>query len=164
VKTTFEQPKHLAAVSYQRLVRVLQPLLLAYGFLMSGLVLFVLYRRAAAGQKVTAVEWMVGATLGLWAAGLHRLVLRLEACRRRYVEFRVDGIFLAQRGVVAPRRFVAWSLAPDSLEPRYTRLLLTYKYGLGRKRWSMLLDDPEHIAALRQALSTQIPQPDPDGA
>jgi hypothetical protein len=104
---------------------------------------------------------MVGATLGLWAAGLQCLALRLESSRRRYVEFRDDSIFLAQRGVVALRRFVSWSLAPDPLEPRYTRLLLTYKFGLTRKRWSMLLDDAEHIAALKHALSIQIPQKDP---
>jgi hypothetical protein len=160
VNTTFEQPKHLAAVSYRRQVRDFQPLIIAYGILMSCLVLFVLYRRTAIGQQVALWEWLVGATLGLWVVGLHRLALRLESSRRRYVEFRNGGIFLAQRGVVALRRFVSWSLAPDPLEPRYNRLLLTYKFGLGRQRWSMLLDDAEHTAALRHALSTQIPQKD----
>jgi hypothetical protein len=159
MNTTFEQPRHLAAVSYQRVVRAIHPLLIAYGILMSCLVILVLYRRAAAGQEVTSLEWMLGATVGLLAAGLHRLALRLESSGRRYVEFRDGGIFLARRGVVALRRFVSWSLAPDPLEPRYTRLLLTYKFALGRKHWSMLLDDADHIAALRHALSTQIPHP-----
>jgi hypothetical protein len=161
MNTTFEQPKHLTAVSYQRQVRAFQPLLIAYCILLSCLGLFLLYNRTAAGQHVTWWEWLLGATLGLWAAGAQRLALRLDSPRRRYIEFRNGGMFLAQRGVVALRRFISWSLDPDPLEPRYNRLLLTYKFGLGRKHWSMLLDDAEHIAALRHALSTQIPQKDP---
>lgn len=159
MSTTFEQPKHLAAVSHQRLIRDSQPLLIAQGILVSCLGLFFLYNRPATGQQVKFWEWTLGATLGLWFVGLHRLALHLESPRRRYVEFRDGGIFLAQRGLVALRRFVSWSIAPDRLEPRYTRLLLIYTFGLGRKRWSMLLDDAEQIAALRRALSTQIPQP-----
>lgn len=84
--------------------------------------------------------------------------MRLELSRRRYIEFRDGGIFLARRGTVGIRRFVSWSLSPDSLEPRYTRLRLTYKFGLGRKHWSMLLDDGGEIAALRHELSLQIPE------
>jgi hypothetical protein len=161
VNTTFEQPKHLTAVSYHRLARAIRPLLIAYGILMSCTVLFTLYLRTAAGQAVTPLEWILAATVGLLAAGLHRLALRFQSSRRRYVEFRDGGIFLAQRGIVALRRFVSWSLDPDPLEPRYNRLLLTYKSGLGRQRWSMLLDDAEHIAELRHALSTYILQQDP---
>ena len=161
MNTIFEQPKHLTAVCYQRLVHAFQPVLIVYGLVMSGLVLMALWRKAEAGQEISILNWMLGATVGLWAAGLIRLAMRLELSRRRYVEFRDGGIFLARRGIVTLRRFVSWSLSPDPVDPCYTRLRLTYKFGLGRKRWSMLLDDDEQIAALRHALSLQIPRKDP---
>ena len=161
MNSIFEQPKHLRVVSYQRLVRALQPILFVYGVVISGLVLVALWRRAEAGQQISVLRWMFGATVGLWAAGLMRFAMRLELSRRRYVEFRDDGIFLARRGIVPLRRFVSWSLSPDAVEPRYTRVRLTYKFGVGRKHWTMLLDDDGQIAALRLALSRQIPQKDP---
>ena len=158
---TFEQPKHLTAVCYQRRVHAFQPVLIVHCVVMSGLVLIALWRRAAAGQEISILRWVLGTTVGLWSAGLIRLAMRLELWRRRYFEFRDGGIFLARRGVIALRRFVSWSLAPDPVQPRYSRLRLTYKFGLGRKHWSMLLDDDEQIAALRHELSLQIPQKDP---
>ena len=160
MRTTFEQPKHLTRVCYRRAVHAFQPVLIVYGIVMSGLVLVALWRQAEAGAEISILRWMLGATVGLWAAGLIRLAMRLELSRRRYVEFRDGGIFLARRGVIALRRFVSWSLSPDPVEPRYTRLRLTYKFGLGKKHWSMLLDDDEQIAALRHALSLQVQQKD----
>jgi hypothetical protein len=157
---TFEQPKHLSRVSYRRLIRACQPLLIFYGVVMSGSVLIALWKRAATGQQIAILHWMVGATIGLWGAGLMRLALRLEMSRRRYIEFRDGRLVLARCGVFALRRFVSWSLSPDEFEPRHTRLRLTYKVGFGRKHWIMLLDDDEQIEELRQALSLQIPQKD----
>lgn len=158
--TTFEQPKHLSLVRYRRLVRALQPVLIVYGVVISGSVLIGLWRRAAAGQQFSILYWIAGATVGLWAASLIRLALRLEMARRCYIEFRDGRLVLARRGVLALRRFVSWSLSPDAVEPRYTRLRLTYKFGFGRKHWIMLLDDDEQIEELRHALSLQIPQKD----
>ena len=90
--------------------------------------------------------------------GLIRLGLLFERSRRRFLEVRGDRLILAQRGTVAIRRIITWSLSPDRLEPRYTRLQLVYRFGLGRKRWNMLLDDVSEIAELRHALTAQIPQ------
>jgi hypothetical protein len=100
---------------------------------------------------------MAGAAVGPLNAGLLRLTLLFEKSRRRCIEFRGDGILLTPRGVVALRRFVAWSLSPDPIEPQYTRLRLTYRFGLGRKNWTMLLDDDAQILELRHALASQIP-------
>ena len=159
--TTFDQPKHLVAVCCLRLVRAFQPILFVYGVVMSTSVLLALWRKSAAGQEISLLHWMLGGSMGLWAAGLTRLGLRLGLSRRRYIEFRDRGIFLSGRGVVAFRRFVSWSLSPDAVDPHHTRLRLTYKFGLGRKDWSMLLDDDEQIAALRHTLSVRLAQKDP---
>ena len=86
MSTTYEQPKHLRAVSYQRLVRAFQPVLIVYGVVMSGLVLVALWRKAEAGQQISVLRWILGATVGLWAAGLVRFALRLELSRRRHIE------------------------------------------------------------------------------
>src|SRR5688572_4939730 len=90
VSAMFEQPKHLSLVSHRRVVRALQPMLIVYGVVISGSVLIGLWQRAAAGQRFSILHWIVGATIGLWAASLIRLTLRFEMSRRRYIEFR-DG-------------------------------------------------------------------------
>ena len=157
--TTFEQPKHLSLVSYQRTVRAVWPVFLVFGCILSAMLVFGLWRRAAAGEQVAAWRWIAAAGIGFLQVGLIRLGLLCERSRRRYVEFRGDRLFLAQRGAIAIRRFLTWSLSPDPIEPRYTRLQLVYRFGFGRKRWSMLLDDEKQIAELRDALR-QIPKRD----
>ena len=155
---TFEQPKHLNVVRYRRVVRAFWPVFLLAGGLTSVLMVFGLWLRAAVGEQVSAWRWAAAAGVGFCQVGLLRLGLVFERSCRRYVEFRADRLFLAQRGAVAVRRFVTWSLSPDPIEPRYTRLKLIYKSGFGRKRWSMLLDDASQIADLRHALTSQFPQ------
>jgi hypothetical protein len=155
---TFEQPKHLNVVTYQRAIRAVWPVFLVCGCILSAMLVFDLWRRAAAGEQVATWCWIVATGIGFFMVGLIRLRLFFERSRRRYVEFRGDKLFLAQRGAVAFRRFITWSLSPDPIEPRYTRLQLVYRFSLGRKRWSMLLDDATQIAELRHALTAQIPQ------
>lgn len=136
----------------------MRPLFIVNALLLSGLVLIGLWRRAEAGQQISGLNWVLGASVGLWAAGLARLALRLDMSNRRYLELRHNAIFLARRGVVALRRFVDWSITPDPVEPRYTRLRLTYKFGFGRKQWTMLLDDQAQISELRRELEARIPR------
>jgi hypothetical protein len=157
---TFEQPKHLNIVTYQRVVRAVWPIFLFWGGLLSSMMVFGLWRRAAAGEHVAGWRWIGAAGVGFLLLGLIHLGLLFERSRRRYVELRGDRFFLAQRGAVAIRRFITWSLSPDPIEPRYTRLQLIYRFGFGRKRWSMLLDDASQIAELRDALTAHIPQRD----
>jgi len=157
---TFEQPKYLNAVTHQRFVRAVWPIFLFWGGLISAMMLFDLWRRAAAGEQVAPWRWIGAAGVGFLMLGLVRLGFFAERSRRRFVEFRGDRLFLAQCGAVAIRRFVTWSLSPDPIEPRYTRLQLVYRFGLGRKRWSMLLEDAGQIAELKQALAAHIPQRD----
>jgi hypothetical protein len=154
---TFEQPKHLNVVIHQRAVRDLRPVLLVSGVMLSGLALIGLWRRAESGEQVSAWRWMAGAAVGPLMAVLMRLIPLSGKSRRRCIEFRGDGILLTGLGVVAFRRFVTWSLSPDPIEPQYTRLRLTYRFGLGRKHWTMLLDDDAQISELRLALTLQIP-------
>jgi len=156
--TTFEQPKHLNDVTCQRIIRAVWPIFMVCGCLLSGMMVFGLWQRAAAGEHVTAWRWIAAVGVGFVMVGLFRLQLLFESSRRRYVEFRGDKLFLARRGNIAIRRFVTWSLSSDKIEPRYTQLLLVYRYGFGQKRWSMLLDDDQQIKELRDALTLQIPQ------
>src|SRR5882672_7615263 len=121
---TFEQPKHLNVVTYQRVLRAVWPIFLVGGGLLSAMTLFGLWRRAAAGEQVAPWRWIGAAGVGLSMVGLIRLGLFFERSRRRFVEFRGDRLLLAQRGAVAIRRFITWSLSPDPIEPRYTRLQL----------------------------------------
>jgi hypothetical protein len=158
MSTAFEQPKHLNVVTYRRVVRAVTPIFLGYGSLLPAILVFSLWRRVAAGEQFSAWLWIAALGVGLVPLGFVRLGLFWERSRPRYVEFLGERVFLAQCGAVAVRRFVAWSLMPDSVEPRYTRLQLVYRLGLGRKRWSMLLDDDTQIAELRHALTLHIPQ------
>ena len=158
--TTFEQPKHLNVVIYRRVVRAVWPIFLICGGLLSAMMVVGLWHRAVAGEQVAAWRWVAAVGVGFLMVGLIHLGFLFERSRRRYVEFRGDRLFLAQRGGVAIRRFITWSLSPDPIEPRYTRLQLVYRFGFGRKRWSMLLDDASQIVELRFALTAQIPQRD----
>jgi hypothetical protein len=119
---------------------------------------FGLWRRSAAGEQVSAWRWIAAAGVGFLQVALIRLGLLYERTRRRYLEFRGERIVLGQRGAVAIRRLMAWSLTPDLIEPRYTRLRFVYRFGLGRKHWSTLLDDETQIAELRHALISHIPE------
>jgi hypothetical protein len=155
---TFEQPKHLNAVCSQRLIQAFRPVLVTFAVVLAGLVLVALWRKADAGEHISVLNWVLGASVGLWSAVLVRLALRWELNNLRYLECRDNGLFLARRGFVAFRRFVDWSITPDSVEPRYTRLRLTYKFGFGRKQWTMLLDDQAQISGLRRELEARIPR------
>lgn len=153
MRATFEQPKHLNAVCYQRVVRTVRPLVIVSALLLSGLALIALWRRAAAGAQISATQWVFGGSLGLWVAVIAWLGLRLELWNRHHLEFREHGLFLAGRGGVPFHKFLYWSITPDPVEPRYTRLRLTYKSGFARKQWTMLLDDESQISELRDSLN-----------
>lgn len=156
--TTFEQPKHLNDNIYRRTVRMVWPLFLASGGLLSGMVLLKLWLRASAGESVSMGRWIAAAGVGFLSPFGVLLMLRYQRSQRRYLEFRGDKIFLAERGNIARHRFISWSLTPDKLESRFTCLQLVYKFGLGRKRWTMLLEDAAQISELKQVLTLQIPQ------
>lgn len=161
----FEQPRHLNVVEYHRFVRAVWPVLLVCGGLFSALAVFGLWLEAAAGEQIEIWRWIAAGGAGWLMVGVIWIWLVFETSRRRYVEFRGDRLFLSQQGVVAIGRFIAWSLLPDPIDPRYTRLQLVYRFGRGRKRWIMLLDDDKQISELRNALSAAIPQQgaEPDG-
>jgi len=158
VRATFEQPKHLNAVCYQRVIRTLRPLLIACAVILSGLALTALWRRAEAGQQVSGLNWVLGASVGLCAAIVCRLTLRFDMRNRRYLEFRDEGLFLSGRGFVNFGRVLDSSISPDPIEPSYTRVRLTHKSGFGRKHWTMLLDDEAQISELRDALEARMPR------
>ncbi len=158
MRAVFEQPKHLNAVCYQRLVRTLRPLLVVGAVILSGLALTALWRRAEAGQQVSGLNWVLGACAGLCAAMVCRLTLRFDMRNRRYLEFRDEGLFLSGRGFVNFGRVLDSSISPDPIEPRYTRVRLTYKCGFGGKHWTMLLDDAAQISELRNTLKQRIPR------
>lgn len=154
----FEQPKHLAVVQHRRLLRVMMPMLwLASGFL-SAITVLAMWRRSMAGWHVAAWEWIAAASVGLVQLGLIRLGLWYEGSRRRYLEFQGGKIVLGQSGAVAIKRFITWSMAPDPITSEYMRLRLVYRCGLGRKGWTMLLDDRTQIEELRRELKWRMPQ------
>ena len=152
----FEQPAHMNAVVYCRLVRMFWPLVLPFALVLSAVCVLGLWFRAAEGEQISTWRWMGAASVGVLMIALMRLKLLLESSRRRWIEFTGDRIVLAHRGAVAVRRFSSWSPSPDPVESRYTHLELTYKFGFGRKRWSMLLDDETQVEELRRALTAAI--------
>lgn len=161
--TTFEQPKHLNDIIYRRTIRAIWPFFLILGGLLSGVVLLKLWLRASAGESVSMGRWIAAAGVGFVSPIGVLFLLRYQRSQRRYMEFRGDKIFLAERGNIARPRFISWSLTPDKLEPHHTCLQLVYKFGLGRKRWTMLLEDAAQISELKQVLTLQILQPQRHG-
>src|SRR6266446_3176991 len=115
---TFEQPRHLNSLSYQRHIRALRPMLLVFGATLTAFVLLALRYKAHSGQQISGVHWVLGATTGGFAVGLMWLTLRFEASIRRWVELGDKGFLLAKRGFITDKRLIAWSLTPESLEPR----------------------------------------------
>src|SRR5258707_1863901 len=98
--TVFEQPKHLCALSYRRVVRSLAPGIVIYASLLSALVLLALWNQAAHGEHISTLHFVLGATTGLWVAILVWFRLRFERTRRRYFELRLDGLFIPGRGFI----------------------------------------------------------------
>jgi hypothetical protein len=158
MSTTFEQSRQLNVVVYKRLLRDLEPVSLAAGVIISGILFVGLWREAEAGKQVAAWCWAASAGIGVLVAGQLRLLLLVNKSSRRYMEFQGDRLFLTRRRPVALRRVISWSLVPDPIEPRYTVLRLTYRFGRGRKHWTMLMDNDAQISELRHALTLRIPQ------
>src|SRR5947207_1411681 len=119
---SYEQPQHLNELCYKRAIAILRPVLIGFAVLLSALVLFAQWRRAQTGYPVTILGSVMGATIGVWAAGLCWLALRFEYGRRHAIEFREKGLFLSGRGVIALPRIVSWSLSQDPLDSHYTWL------------------------------------------
>lgn len=157
MNVTFEQRKHLNLVIYRRRVRFVGSIFLAPCSLLSVMCVLNLGRRAAAGESLSAGSWFAAGRVGILLLVLIRLGFLWERSRRRYVEFRCDKVFLSQRGGIADKQIITWSLLPDLVDSQYTRLQLVYRFGLGQKRWSMLLDEDTQIAALRETLKLKIP-------
>jgi len=156
--TSFEQPKHLVVVQHRRVLRAMMPMLWLAGGCLSATMVLTMWRRSVAGGHVDAWEWIAAASVGLVQVGLIRLGLWYEGSRRRYLEFQGGKIVLGQSGPVATKRFITWSMAPDPITSEYMRLRLVYRCGLGRKGWTMLLDDRTQIEELRRELKWQMPQ------
>jgi hypothetical protein len=157
---SYEQPAHLNEVCYGRALAFLRRLVVILAVIMPACALIAQWGSAATGDRVSVIKSVIGSALGVGGVGLLGwLGLCFETKRRHCLEFRKEGLFLTGRGVITLRRILNWSLAQDSVEPRYTWLRITYKaFGFGRQRWSILLDDSEQTSKLRDALAIHIPQ------
>jgi len=122
----------------------------------SILLLLKLFLRVQAGQNISEFEWIVGASAGVIVFLLLRLALSISLSRTRYMEFKGGKVDLAGQGKIALNRIREWSLRPDAVAG-CLRLQIVYKFGLGKKRWSMLLDDRNQAEQLKIALESAAP-------
>ena len=150
----FEQPKHLNEVRYRRTARIFRPALVVYLVLMPMVMYIALWSQVEIAEKVSIARWLECSMYGLMGPLYLWGLMRFEASWRRYIEFRGERIFLAMHGEYAIARVKGWSFTPYPDDPRLTRLLLTISH---RKNWSMLLDDENQIAQLRQELEIRVP-------
>lgn len=153
---TFEQPKRLNVVLQKRNVRLAYPAFIGMGLLLSAMLLFGTWQKAKMGQHFSPSAWIGLAFIGPLQITALLLMLRFYS-ERRYIEFRDNGFYLSSRGNIKLKRIVNWSISPDLIEPRYFRLQIIYKYGFGRKRWTLLLDDHAQVSQLRDGLKERLP-------
>lgn len=153
----FEQPKHLTKANRVKQIRGAALVFLFPSVLLSVVTIAIPLQRYQAGREVSDWEWILAASIGLIQFLLVRLGLYISLSSARYIEFKGDKIDLAERGKIAISRIKEWSLTPDTLAPGCLRLRIIYKFGFGRKRWSMLLDDQNQADQLKIALNTAVP-------
>ena len=174
---TFEQPKHLKEVQYRREVRNLGLVMIMFLVIVTFSTLFLYGINSWMDQPTPKRSWIILAICPFcWAA--FRAVLWFQARSRRFLEFRNDRIFLSSKGEYPIQAVTGWSFAPDILNPAFSVLRISVSYpGFWMKeirrrkraifttplhsrpgeRWSMLLDNPEEIARLREELSIRCP-------
>ena len=155
MKMRFEEPRHLTALHYKRVIAAVWPALIVYGAILSALVLFKLWRLSSTGQHVALWNWLGGIVVGPLAIILLRFAWSRAAAKHRWIEFRQERLFLSDGGSLKLRRVLGWSLTADKLDSTRTQLKITYKFGFARHCWSMLLDDAAQISELRHALAAR---------
>lgn len=154
----FEQPKNLTDADRKRQLRFSTLLFLGPSVLISILVLLKGVRRFQAGQRVSDWEWIFAAGVGGLVFVMVRLGMYLSLSAAKYVEFANNHVLLAGCGKIRSNRIMDWSFTPDNVAPDTQRLWIVYRFGLARKRWSMLLDDPAQIEQLTHVLERMFPK------
>lgn len=144
-----EQPQHLTRQIHEKTFRLVLPMSISSAMLLSGTMVTILILEASHGKGTDAFRWIAALSVGpLVAAGMITLLSNVSR-RRRFLELREDGIRLSDRGLIRWNRILEWTPAPWSADNRVTRITVTYRFGFGQQRWSMLLDDTGQIANLQ---------------
>lgn len=152
--TTFEQPKHLSPVIRRRLTATLRSSMLTCFLIVFAQVVLILLSRMGTQHPVKMWEWLLAPLTGLIpVAGIWMSIRHISG--RRYLRIRERDLYLSDIGFIKYPKIVECSFYPDRIEPRYTRLKITCKVFLGRKRWQMLLDDSAQVMALRAAFDAR---------
>ncbi len=175
---TFEQPKHLKEVQYRRQVRKLGLGMIMLSAIVTLFTLLLYCINAWTNQPAPRRSWIIILAIGPLYWAVFRALLWFQLRSGRFLEFRNDRIFLSSKGEYSTWIINRWSLAPDALDPRITLLRISLSpFGIrrtelkagkggflttpfllpGGARWSMLLDNPEEIARLREELSVRCP-------
>lgn len=150
---TFEQSRRLREIQSRRMVVALRPFATKLGAVYSGLMVAGSILRSFSGEHVPVVSWLASMAVGPVATG--GLLFSVWALRwqRRRIEFRDHELFLSGVGWIGFGKILSWSLLPDRSDPSHTRLVVVRKFGRGRCRWSMWMDDETQIASLRARMA-----------
>jgi hypothetical protein len=150
---TFEQSRRLREIESRRMIVALRPFAIKVGAAYSGLIVAGAILRSFSGERVPVGSWLLAMAVGPVATG--GLLFSVWALRwqRRWIELRDHELFLSGVGWIGFGKILSWSLLPDRSDPSHTRLVVVRKFGRGRDRWSMLLDDEAQIGALRNVLN-----------
>lgn len=154
----FEQPKHLTIADRKRQLRFSTLPILFPSVVLSILMLSKVVLRSQAGHRVSNSEWILAAGVGGLVFVLVRLGMYLSLSAAKYVEFASKHVLLTGYGKIGIKRIVDWSFESDNVAPHTQRLSIVYRFGLARKRWSMLLDDPAQIGQLTHTLEELFPK------
>jgi hypothetical protein len=154
----FEQPKHLADAYREQQYRAIRPALCFLSVCLSLIALLKVWMRHRAEHSVSIWNWFLAGSIGGFAFFLYRWGICFGLSRPRYVDLQGDKLFLAERGKIGVNRITEWSLKPDAAMPHCLRLLIVYRFGFGKKRWWMLLDDHDQALLLKRALETHFPE------
>ncbi|HKQ38627.1 MAG TPA: hypothetical protein VJ063_11155 [Verrucomicrobiae bacterium] len=155
----FDEPRHLTALRYRRFVAAVWPGLVVYGVALSALAVSKIWRLSIVGHDITALRWIGAAAAGPFAVGLFCFAWnRAGAWERKWIELREDRVRFGQSGSVKCKRVLGWSLTPEKFHANQARLRVTYKFGLARHHWAMLLDDPGEIARVRDEFGARFPE------
>lgn len=155
----FDEPRHLTALRYRRLIDDFWAGFVVCGVMFSTTVLAVLYRQAMAGRHIPDWKWVGAIAIGPFVVVLFGCAGRLTgATERRWIELQDERVRFGKSGSIKCKRVLRWSLTPDKRDPKQVQLKVTYKFGLGRNHWTMLLNDAAEIAKLRDALVARFPE------
>lgn len=160
----FVQPARFNWARYEHVKRQVHAKVCVISMLLTGLVMALLWWKAAQGGIISPERWLCGAASGWLIARMFRLGLFVILSAPRCLTFEHDRCHLSGMGVLKPGDVSGWSLTretpPGARSCRCLRLEIRCRWFGCARGWTMFVVDGPEVTRLRRLLEVHVGPPD----